>query len=176
LQKGLNSLLKVNVVHRDIKPENILVKDGKEAFLGDVGASRTFENPTLLKNVQSIQTVAGTPEWMAPEMKNLELKMGNVSERTNLHKLDVFSLGLLSLYCLDAKEFFKHKKLNEDSNYLHDKYLTQLKTKLPNEFYYLLKCMLSFDWNTRPNVEELDKALKDIKEKVGEFNNFSNIH
>ena len=72
-------------------------------------------------------------------------------------KLDIFSLGLISVYCLDSLEnFYKYSHLlNENSNILHEEYLPQLKSKMPIEFYCVLKSMLSFDWNAHPSLVDL---------------------
>ncbi len=53
-----------NILHRDIKPENIFFDPGMGDFaLGDFGISRTLE-----KDVQNNMTMAGTYNYMAPEV------------------------------------------------------------------------------------------------------------
>ena len=160
---GLKSLNETGTVHQDLKPENILVRDGKDrpvAFLGDVGVAKQFSNQQSLKKFQNLTSQVGTEEWMAPEMRYPDLiKLGKDKEakKIDYRKLDVFSLGLISLFCLDSVDnFYKYNRhLNENSNTLHEVYLPQLKSKMPIEFYCLLKSMLSFDWNARPSIEEL---------------------
>ena len=160
---GLKSLRENSVVHQDLKPENILIKEGidrPEAFVGDVGVAKQIGNQSWLKKLHTLTTQAGTEEWMAPEMRNPDLiKLGKDknSKKIDYRKLDVFSLGLISLYCLDSLDnFYKYSRLlNENSNILHEEYLPQLKSKIPIEFYRVLKSMLSFDWNARPSIEEL---------------------
>ena len=160
---GLKSLNQTGTVHQDLKPENILVRDGKDrpvALLGDVGVAKQFSNQNSLKKFKNLTTQAGTEEWMAPEMRNPDLiQLGRDKDvkKIDYRKLDVFSLGLISLFCLDSVDnFYKYNRhLNENSNTLHEVYLPQLKSKMPIEFYCLLKSMLSFDWNARPSIEEL---------------------
>lgn len=157
------SLSKQGAVHQDLKPENILVKKGIDrhvAFLSDVGVAKQFANQSSLKKLQSLTTQAGTNEWMAPEMKNpylIQLGKEKVDNKIDYRKLDVFSLGLITLYCLDSPENFDkyNNFLNEKSNKLHEEYLPQLRLNMPIEFSFLLKSMLSFDWNSRPSIEEL---------------------
>ena len=105
-------------------------------------------------------TQAATEEWMARGMRNpdlIKLGKGKDAKKIDYRKLDVFSLGLISLFCLDSADNFSKYNLglNQNSNTLHEVYLPQLKSKMPIEFYCLLKSMLSFDWNARPSIEEL---------------------
>ena len=51
-------------IHRDLKPENILVKENGYLVLIDFGISRK------LKPGLEASTVAGTLEYMSPEMLN----------------------------------------------------------------------------------------------------------
>ena len=159
---GLLSLNKENVVHQDLKPENILVKKGiagPEAFLGDVGVAKQFATQSSLMRLQTLTTRTGTEEWMAPEMKNpFLIKLGKDIDdnKIDYRKFDIFSLGLITLYCLDSPNFDRYTRLlNEKSNTLHEEYFPQLKSNMPIEFSCLLKSMLSFDWNARPSVKEL---------------------
>ncbi len=152
-------------MHQDLKPENVLIKteNGRlVAYLGDVGVAKKFSNEGSLMRAREITTQAGTEEWMAPEMRNPDIiKLGKTGEdnKINFSKIDIFSLGLITLYCLDSPEnFYKYSSvLNEKSRTLHEEYLPQLKSSMPIEFYCLLKLMLSFDWNARPSLEEIEK-------------------
>ena len=135
-------------------------KDRHVAFLGDVGVAKQFSNQNSLNKINNLSNQAGTEEWMAPEMRNPDLIQpgkNREAKKIDYRKLDIFSLGLISLFCLDSLDNFSNYKLhlNENSNTLHEVYLPQVKSKLPIEFYCLLKSMLSFDWNARPSIEEL---------------------
>ena len=159
----MKSLNETGAVHQDLKPENILIRDGKvrqEAFLCDVGVAKQFSDQSSLRKFKDLTSQVGTKKWMAPEMRNPGLiQLGNDSEakKIDYRRLDVFSLGLISLFCLDSPDNFSQYNLdlNQNSNKLHEVYLPQLKSKMPIEFYCLLKSMLSFDWNARPSIEEL---------------------
>lgn len=82
-----------NTVHRDLKPENVLLTDQlhEDIKLADFGLARKYIalkqiNARLVNDAQYyMQTVAGTPYWMAPEVF-----AGHYNEKS-----DVFSLGVL---------------------------------------------------------------------------------
>ena len=57
---GLEHLHRLHIIHRDLKPANILLQ-GERPRLADFGLAR------VLKSSNFSQTVAGTPEYMAPE-------------------------------------------------------------------------------------------------------------
>ncbi len=175
----MKSLSEIGAVHQDLKPENILVKKGigrHVAFLGDVGVAKQFTNQSSLKKLNTLTSTVGTKYWMAPEIRNPDLiQLGSGIKGDDLHidfrKLDIFGLGLISLYCLDSPENFSKYKpiLNLNSNTLHQEYLPQLKQNMPIEFYFLLKSMLSFDWNARPTIEELNQFITNYNVKIDFF-------
>ena len=68
------------IVHRDIKPENIMLTPNGEIKLIDFGLSKRQK-----KAGEKLQTIAGTPYYMAPEVLN-----GNYDS-----KADIWSLGVL---------------------------------------------------------------------------------
>ena len=80
---ALNHMHSINIVHRDIKPENIMITANDEIKIIDFGLSKRQE-----KN-KKMETVAGTPYYMAPEVLD-----GNYD-----NKCDIWSLGVL-LYVL----------------------------------------------------------------------------
>ena len=163
-----------------MKPENILINnEGRQtkAYVADVGVARLFDPQSVGYSPHSIGTITGTLEWMAPEMLAAYLSSGKGIKIADIFKLDIFSLGLLALFCWDYKEFQKQRDLNKDQIALI-KYLRTLRfryprkkaipiinsddlarEKLPLGVYYLLRCMLCFDNEIRPCVEE---AYKDI--------------
>ena len=55
---------KSNICHRDLKPENILLEKEGQVKVIDFGTAQTF-NPE-----QGMNTMLGTPYYMAPEIFN----------------------------------------------------------------------------------------------------------
>ena len=88
---GLQHLHKMRpqVVHRDLKPENILLNERKHACVADFGLSRTKSHTYI----QTENTHAGTPEYLAPEAAT-----GKMNE-----KMDIYGLGVILWECLMAQ-------------------------------------------------------------------------
>ena len=63
LLKAVNHCHATGIAHRDIKPENIMYGKDGEIKLIDFGLSKMFT-----KNNSSMNTIAGTPFYMAPEV------------------------------------------------------------------------------------------------------------
>ncbi len=150
------------VIHRDLKPENILIDENGRAFIADLGASKQCEATLLAELKKKPTTLAGTSNWMAPEMLKVFNSHPDSTPPARLSKLDVFSLGLITLKAIDRDGYDKQKdNLNRDENDLK-KYLGQIeKQKLisDEEFLDILRRMLSFDIDSRISIEELYKWM-----------------
>jgi serine/threonine protein kinase len=86
---GLAAAHAQGLIHRDIKPANLLLENGlAKVKITDFGLARTADDVGLTRD----GTVAGTPEYMAPEQAR-----GEVVD----HRADLFSLGSV-LYAMCA--------------------------------------------------------------------------
>ena len=98
ISQGIKYLLDRKIIHRDLKPQNILVSATGTLKITDFGFARYFDNDIL------IQTICGSPMYMAPEiMKNKKYD----------HKSDLWSIGVIFFEMLTGKPPFKAKNIYE---------------------------------------------------------------
>ena len=154
---GLYTLFKEEkIIHRDLKPQNILLNEYDRAFIADVGISKQFEETSLAKRKGNLTSWGGDKNWMAPEMLQFYATERNM--QSYLSKLDVFSLGLITLYAIDRDGYTKQNgKLNIDPKVLEN-YLQDVENKgivTDKEFFPVLRSMLSFDIDSRISIDKL---------------------
>ncbi|KAH9488447.1 Mitogen-activated protein kinase kinase kinase 2 [Bulinus truncatus] len=92
--EGLVFLHSIGIVHRDIKAANILRDTIGNIKLADFGVSKQLEN---ISNASGLNTIVGTPYWMAPEM---------FGETGYGRKVDVWSVGCTIVEMLTTKPPF----------------------------------------------------------------------
>lgn len=88
--EGLAVVHRRGLVHRDVKPENIMVIDGDQAVLLDLGIARD----PWSRGMTTEGTVMGTPEYMAPEQ---------MLGRTVDHRTDLYAVGVLLFEALTGR-------------------------------------------------------------------------
>ncbi len=117
-----------------MKPENILIRNTlnstPRAFLGDIG-TEPCENLIGTK-------ANATAFWKAPE-----LLTPFTSPLIDFLKCDIFSLGLIVLYCIDSPLFISRNH--------------------PRYFCDILRQMLSYSPTTRPTFETLYEHVQNFK-------------
>ena len=164
-KKGLSELFtKAKIIHRDLKPDNILVDSSDNhkpvCFLADMGSAKLLEMFDCDKQIQTVNTFVGTEVWMAPEILLLKDK-AEKPLKVDVSKFDIFSLGLISLYCLDKEGFKKFKNINLNEIELNS-YLESFTERVPPNFFYMMRCMLSFNHFTRPSITQLHEHFQSM--------------
>ena len=145
-----------------------------EAFIADLDGAKQYSSLVSAQKFSTISMAVGTPKWMSPEMRKA---LSDDDVDTNLAKSDIFSLGLIALYCLDTHEFNKRlspilKEVKEKMSqkelfiylqkfekhlltYLDDFRLRNVQCPSITKFFYMLKSMLSFSPCARPSIQQL---------------------
>lgn len=83
---GLDHIHSHGLIHCDLKPENVLLRrhaQGWHAHLSDFGIARLLEE--TLVNVDTLDTMAGSPAYMAPERFDGELRVES----------DLYAVGII---------------------------------------------------------------------------------
>ena len=157
---GLSYLHKKKIIHRDIKPDNIFLTKNGLIKIGDLGLAKIYDS---IKDLEKENSIAGTPFYMAPEMKNTRIYNS---------KADIYSLGKTFMQFLSknnySKEFVKLinnlKEDNQDKRPTADEIL-----KMP----IIKKGMKKFleEYNYKESLAYL--IMKRLKEELKNENNQS---
>lgn len=86
------------ILHRDIKPENVMIGQFGEVYLLDWGIAISYADPSdeanLLPHRETVEGLAGTPAYMAPEMTDNDAR--DQDERTDVYLLGAVLHELLT--------------------------------------------------------------------------------
>lgn len=179
---ALAFLQNIGICHRDIKPANLFLMENSEIKVIDFGESKEY----LLdedNNPATMATIRGTPQYLSPILwKAHVLTPGTKLVEHNIYKSDVFSTGLVLFQLTSMKDVtgFNQKTQYTDGEKLIKEGLEKLSKKFSNRVIELLRKMLIFEEESRPNFIELAKFIfgenyvPRVDRNISEFTNPSN--
>ncbi len=163
------------IIHRDLKPANILLDNGENIKVADVGLAKTvWEAKSYCKDLSTdttfnkyMSSLTGTPIYMAPEVWNEHYTMAS----------DVYSLGLISVMIAVVTNPpipYAHWEQNDDClgklQNEHSLCRDVLPTKLLNVSLDhvsavendLLNNMLKYNYHERLSIDQVLDAIDNI--------------
>lgn len=140
---GLEFLHSKGIIHRDLKPANILLQ-GQTPRLADFGISRA------MSQTSSTQTIAGTPQYMAPEALD-----GKRNVQT-----DVWSAGVVLFQMLSGSLPFPQNTLGELCNAVFNREPQPLPPSIPARLQAIISKALSKD------VAGRYQSARDMREEL----------
>ena len=154
ITKGVKYLHNNNILHRDIKPENILLHNGIVKIC-DFGFSIIIK-----ENLQMFSTICGTPLFMSPEL--LFLKPYTI-------KSEIWSLGILFFMILYHIHPFGKLQNLDDYRIKIKNEIMYLSIDNMNHIVELIKKMLKYKEDDRPDINTVSNLLNNISDDVFEF-------
>jgi eukaryotic-like serine/threonine-protein kinase len=145
LATALNAAHAQNIVHRDVKPGNILITKDGWLKVSDLGLAKDMG----VRDLTNLDTVLGTPYYMAPESFQPGQDVGPAA--------DLYSLGVILYEMLAGRPPFTGTLNQVISGHLHSEpvYAAQAngaKIPLPEGTVKLLRALLAKDPAQRPRT------------------------
>ncbi len=94
---GLHYAHQAGMIHRDIKPSNLFVTTAGVVKVIDLGLARVSDPGQSQKDFSSLQSVLGTPDFMAPEQW---------ASTAIDHRVDIYALGCTLFFLLTSRAPF----------------------------------------------------------------------
>lgn len=138
---GLKYLHDKNICHRDLKPANIFITFDGACAIGDFGLSK-FVEPDI-----TLQSLAGTPLYMAPEMLTNNRNYGI--------EVDIWALGCILHELCSKITAFSGKNLMELIQNVHLKPSQPIPSFYSNHLSNLIDRMLIKQPEKRPTINDL---------------------
>ena len=136
--QGLNYLHTNNIIHRDIKPQNILIDSDNNCKIADFGFARYDKNESLLN------TICGSPLYMAPEI---------IKKQKYSINADVWSVGVILYQMLTASQPFNCSNFYELSKKVDEgESAIEYPMYISTEVRQLLKEIFTFTEGDRPSI------------------------
>ena len=168
LASGLKYLLENKIIHRDLKPQNILVTNLGDIKITDFGFARYFDNDMV------IQTICGSPLYMAPEiMKNKKYDL----------KSDLWSVGIILFEMLVGQAPFRAKNIFELMKHIEkNEVKIPVDTNISDNCRDLIVKLLKknpeqrIDWNDFFSHPWLDSEFKEREDVLMEISTMNNSY
>lgn len=144
------------IVHLDIKPSNIMVENGRNVRLMDLGISNTQE--ALLEDIKI--SFIGTPKYAAPE----QFGLGYGGQGANVTS-DIYSLAITMYELLTGRNPFESNDLKSGIE-LRKRKILPYSINVPNAIVDVLRKATSFNQAERYNsISEFRNAIQDALHK-----------
>ena len=145
---GVMALHARQVVHRDLKPSNVMVSHDGRVILLDFGLVAELDTPTISR---SLDKVAGTPRYMAPEQA--------ASDRI-MPASDWYAVGVMLYEALSGKSPFTGPlwRILQDKQTLDAPLLPDI-PEIPKDLAELSLRLLARDPEQRPNPLEIARSV-----------------
>ena len=181
LAEAMKYIHSKGIAHRDIKPANILIDSEDNMKIGDVGVAKAaWDFGAGLKGIKNrdvafgmyMETKAGTPAYMAPE----------VMDQRYTEESDIFSLGLVFVMIVESpNDLIPFAVYRGESKLLgqllHDcpaarscRPIDLLELEIrcaPKSEVNLFNHMLEFSYHKRPTAAEVVEQIKDMNRARG---------
>lgn len=158
---SIRILHSLNIVHGDLKPDNILIKElGLNKYVGKL---IDFDDSYFSMSPPPVETIVGTPEYYSPEQAEYIMNESDSADgKTLTLKSDIFTLGIIF-----TEYFTGHKPILPETYKttwlcVKNKNDVSFYKTIPTEIESLLRKMMSFRPDDRPDIDMVFNVLKGI--------------
>ncbi|MBQ2130158.1 MAG: DUF4421 family protein, partial [Prevotella sp.] len=146
----------IGICHRDIKPTNLFLLENYQIKVIDFGESIVNYDDDEEEDNQ-VATVRGTPQYLSPKLWEAHVIKKAKEVEHNMFKSDVFSAGLVLFQLAAMKDVggFNQKTEHNNGEELIRKGLKELSKKYSNNLIEIIRKMLIFEEEKRPNFEQM---------------------
>ncbi len=157
LVRGVTALHEEHIIHRDLKPSNVMVTHEGQLVVLDFGLVLEQDSAWM---TQSLMSIAGTPNYMAPE----QAAGGDVREAS-----DWYAVGVMLYEALSGRLPFGGQMLQvlQDKQRLEAPSLSRDPT-IPADLAELCRGLLATDPRNRPSASQIAQAISSSLEPVSE--------
>ena len=151
-----------DIIHRDLKPENIVLGEFGEVMVLDWGMAAYIGDQQQLSEIAALNSLGGTPAYMAPEMASGPLeKIGKQS--------DIYLLGSLLYFCVTGRPPRHAKSATKCLLAACDNHIEPTETQ--GELIEIaLKAMATDSADRYPTVQEFQRAIREYLSHLESIN------